>query len=202
VFRGRSFPKILLALVVCGVLAAATHTLWLPWLGYVLIRDDGPAKADIAVVLAGGYTGSRLEKAAELVKQGWVPKVLVSGPPLFDVHETDVCIPMMMRRGYPASWFIACPNSALSTREEAWVILGELKRRQVKSFILVTSNYHSGRARRIYRAVERAMGGGPPFRVVAATDPFFDPADWWKNREGQKAVFLEWSKSLAAALGN
>ncbi len=200
--QSRSFLKILAVLLAAGLIAAATHGLWLPWLGYALIRDDGPAKADIAVVLAGDYTGARLEKAAQLVKQGWVPAVLVSGPPLFDEHETDVCIPMMVRRGYPASWFYACPNGALSTREEAWAVLGDLKRRGVKSFILVTSNYHSGRARRIYLAVERAMGGGPPFRVVAASDRYFGPADWWKNREGQKAVFLEWWKSLAAALGN
>ncbi len=183
-------------------MAVATHTLWLPLLGYALIRDDGPAKADIAVVLAGGYTGRRLERAAELVKAGCVPVVLVSGPPLYDIHESDVSIPMMVRQGYPASWFIGCPNSALSTREEAWVILGELRRRHVRNFLLVTSNYHSGRARRIYLAVERAMGGGPPFRVVTASDPYFSPEAWWKNREGQKAVFLEWWKSLANALGD
>jgi uncharacterized SAM-binding protein YcdF (DUF218 family) len=202
VVRRRFFPKLLIAAGVCVVIAIVTHTLWLPWLGYALIRDDGPATADMAVVLAGGYSGWRLEKAAELVKAGYVPVVLVSGPPLYDIHECDVSIPMMVRRGFPASWFIGCPNGALSTREEAWAILGELKRRGVKSFILVTSNYHSGRARRLYLTVERAMGGGPPFRVVTASDPYFAPHSWWKNREGQKAVFLEWWKSLANAFGD
>ena len=200
--RSRLLPKLLIAFVVFLAIAIVTHPWWLPMLGYALIRDDGPAKADMAVVLAGGYTGWRLEKAAELVKAGFVPAVMVSGPPLYDIHESDVSIPMMVRKGYPASWFIGCPNGALSTREEAWVILRALKGRNVKSFILVTSNYHSGRAGRLYTAVERAMGGGPPFRVVAASDPYFAPQAWWKQREGQKAVFLEWWKSFANALGD
>ncbi len=185
-----------------AAVAAATHSLWLPLFGYALIHDDGPAKADMAVVLAGGFTGQRLEEAAELVKAGWVPAVLVSGPTYYDVHETDLSIPMMVRRGFPASWFIALPNNSLSTREEAWVILRELQRRGVKSFLLVTSNYHTGRARRIYRTVEHAMGGGPSFRTVAAPDPYFSAEGWWKNREGQKTVFLEWWKSLATAVGD
>ncbi len=200
--RSRPFLKILIGILAPVAIAVASHSWWLPWFGYALIHNDAPEKADIAVVLAGGYTGQRLEKAAELVKQGFVPAVLVSGPPLYDIHETDVSIPMMVRRGYPANWFIACPNSALSTREEAWVILGDLEHRGAKNFLLVTSNYHSGRARRLYMSVERARGGGPPFRVVAASDPYFAPEAWWKHREGQKAVFLEWWKSVANALGD
>ena len=38
-------------------------------------------------------------------------------------------------------------------------------------------------------------------RVVASGDQFFTAADWWHNREGQKTVFLEWTKTLASAFG-
>jgi hypothetical protein len=92
-------------------------------------------------------------------------------------------------------------NSALDTRAEANVVLAELRRRRVRSFLVVTSDYHSARARRIYLAAERAMGGGPALRMVTVPDEYFRPDSWWRNREGQKIAFIEWSKTVANALG-
>ena len=80
------------------------HALWLPWLGYLLIHDDGPAKADMAVVLAGDFYGHRIEKAAELVRAGYVPAALVSGPAgMYGNYESDLAIPYIVRKGYPAA---------------------------------------------------------------------------------------------------
>lgn len=191
-----------LALAVFALAAFLTRPLWLAALGRALVRDDGPAKADIAVVLGGDYYGRRIRKAAELARAGYVPAVLVSGPPgFYGVHECDLAIPFAVRQGYPAEWFIPLPHSALSTREEAGIILSELRRRSVRSFLLVTSASHSGRAARIYRAAARAMGGGPAMRVVAVPDEFFRPDSWWHTREGQKTAFLEWCKTFATAVG-
>jgi uncharacterized SAM-binding protein YcdF (DUF218 family) len=174
----------------------------LPAVGYALIHNDGPSKADIAVVLAGDPRGLRIIKAAELVRDGYVPGVLVSGPGgAYDLHESDLAIPFAVRRGFPAEWFTALPHEALSTREEAAVILPELRRRKIKRFLLVTSDFHSARARRIFLAVERATGGGPEMRVVAAPDQYFRPNSWWRTRESQKTTFIEWSKTVATVFG-
>ena len=178
-----------------------TGPLWLPFIGGALVHDEGPAKADMAVVLAGDPTGYRIVKAAELVKQGFVPAVLVSGPELYAMHESDAAIDLAVKRGYPAAWFIGAPNSALSTRDEARDMLTEMRRRNVRSFLLVTSDYHTARSGRIYRATERAMGGGPAMRVVAAPDKHFQRESWWKSREGLKTVFFEWAKTVATAGG-
>jgi len=80
-------------------------------------------------------------------------------------------------------------------------VLAELRRRNIHSFLLVTSDYHTARAARIYQAQERAMGGGPAMRVVAARDELFHLESWWRNREGQKAVFFEWCKTFATIAG-
>ncbi len=45
------------------------------------------------------------------------------------------------------------------------------------------------------------MGYLPAMRVVPAGAPMFQIDRWWKTREGQKAVFFEWAKTLAFALG-
>jgi uncharacterized SAM-binding protein YcdF (DUF218 family) len=171
-------------------------------LGYALVHDESPGKADIAVVLAGDAYGRRILKGGELVRAGYVPAVLVSGPrTAYGQHESDLAIPFVVRQGFPAEWFIAFPNSSLSTRDEAAAVLGELRRRNVKSFLLVTSDYHTARARRLYLTVEHASGGGPQFRTVAATDEYFHANSWWRSREGQKIAFFEWSKTFATALG-
>jgi len=65
----------------------------------------------------------------------------------------------------------------------------------------VTSDYHSARARRLFLAAERASGGGPQMRTVAAPDEFFHPDNWWRDRQGQKIAFFEWSKTVATVFG-
>ena len=191
---------VLLVLTFLAILTV-TSFLWLPAIGHALVRDEGPGHADMAVVLAGDQSGYRILKAAELVKQGFVPAVLVSGPPYYAIHESDAAIELAVKQGYPAAWFIGVPNSAFSTREEAQVMLAELQRRNARSFLLVTSDYHTARAARIYLATERALGGGPAMRVVAAPDSQFHTDSWWKSREGLKTVFMEWSKTVATAVG-
>jgi uncharacterized SAM-binding protein YcdF (DUF218 family) len=192
------FVCIVIGLAALLILAAATHALWMAALGRMLVRDDGPVRADMAVVLAGDFSGSRILRAAELVRQGYVPKVLVSGPhTLYGNYECDAAIAFAVAHGYPQAWFIRAPNEALSTREEAAAILPDLRRLGVHRFLLVTSNYHTARAARIFRAA------GPDFdiRTIAAPDKYFRAANWWTNREGQKVFFMEWSKTLAGLAG-
>ena len=199
----RSFLlKSALALLLLAAVVYLSRDVWLSALGRALVHDDGAGKADIAVVLAGDYWGHRLTKGAELVRQGYVPRVLVSGPPgFYGVNEADAAIQFAIGKGYPAEWFIPLRHTALSTREEAGVVLDALKQRNIHSFLLVTSDYHTGRARRIYLNAERSRGGGPDMRVVASGDQFFHARDWWHNREGQKTVFMEWTKTLTSAFG-
>lgn len=199
----RSFPfKSALVLVILAAVAFLARDIWLTALGRALIHDDGPGKAEIAVVLGGDQWGNRIVKGAELVKQGYVPRVLVSGPPgIYGFNEADLAIQFAVRKGYPAEWFIPEYHTALSTREEAAPILDALKQRNIHSFLLVTSDYHTGRARRLYLAAERRRGGGPDLRMVAAPDQFFTANAWWHSRDGQKTFFLEWTKTLTSLFG-
>jgi uncharacterized SAM-binding protein YcdF (DUF218 family) len=202
VLRRGPVLKTLLAILLVGVVLSLTPSLWLPIVGRILVYDDGPGQADIAVVLAGDHSGARIIGAAELARRGYVPAVLVSGPPgFYGIDEADAAIRFIVAKGYPAEWFIPLKHGGMSTYEEAQFVMDELARRKVRSFILVTSNFHTRRARRIYLAAERRRGGGPAMRVVSIPDKDYDPVDWWRTRQGWKTAFLEWTKLVTGMLG-
>jgi uncharacterized SAM-binding protein YcdF (DUF218 family) len=71
----------------------------------------------------------------------------------------------------------------------------------IHSFLLVTSNYHTARARRIFLKAENETGGGLDMRVVAAPDKYFTPDGWWQSREGRKTAFMEWTKTVTRVFG-
>lgn len=190
------------SIVLLVAVAIVSYPWWLPKLGEALVENDGPAKADIGVVLGGDYWGDRIEKAAQLIRQGYIPQALVSGPPgFYGYHECDLAIPFIVRQGYPAADFIAFSHDALSTEAEARVVLAELRRRNVRSYLLITSDYHSRRAARTFRYIARKMGYEPEMRAVTANDRLFHLDRWWQWREGRKTVFFEWTKTLAFAAG-
>jgi uncharacterized SAM-binding protein YcdF (DUF218 family) len=167
-------------------------------LGGLLVASDQPASAGMVVVLAGDDTGRRILKAAELVKQGYAPQVLVSGPECcYGENESDLAIAFAVRHGYPAEWFIPLPLVAHSTREEAQIILRELKRRNVRKFLLVTSDFHTARAARVYRRLNDPVS----FRMIATPDCDFSAHGWWHTREGRKTFLYEWVKTVADWVG-
>jgi uncharacterized SAM-binding protein YcdF (DUF218 family) len=191
------YRKWVAALVLLSAIILS-HSLWLAALGGWLVRTDPPARADVALVLAGDESGYRILKAAEMVRQGYTKTVLVSGPEgMYGFNEAELAIPFAVRSGYPPSWFVAAPNRSRSTRQEALAMIDELRKRGVHTCLLVTSDFHTRRAGRIFRAAAPDLD----FRVVGALTPLFDRADWWHTREGRKYFFLEWTKTVTGWFG-
>jgi uncharacterized SAM-binding protein YcdF (DUF218 family) len=187
-----------LAAAAAGILALVFHAAILGALGGYLVRAGAPEKADIALVLAGDFLGNRIVKAASLVRDGYAPKVMVSGPPgVYGFFESDLAIPFAVKSGYPDSYFLNFKNQARSTMEEAQAAVPELRRIGARRVLLVTSNFHTRRSGRIFRAAAPDM----TFFVVAADDPNFAPDRWWKNREGRKTFVIEWMKTVAEWVG-
>ncbi len=181
-------------------LAAALVLPWKFWarqMGEFLVRAEPPVHAGMIVVLAGDPSGNRILKAAELVKQGYAPKALVSGPTGdYGEAESDLAIRFAVRLGYPASYFVPFPNESHSTMEEAKAIGAKLREWKIDRVDVVTSDYHTRRAAEDYRRAET----GVEFRMVAAPDVFFTPDGWWRNREGRKTFLMEWMKTIASWL--
>ena len=180
------------------VLLAATHTLWMRALGQYLVKADEPFKADAIVVLGGDFWGDRIVRAAQLVKQQYAPKAYVSGPDgIYGRFESDLAIEFATKQGYPPDYFVPWRNRARSTVEEAGAIVAELKRNNVRRLMIVTSDFHTRRAGRIWRAAAPDLD----IRVIGAPCREFDPDAWWSHRQSQKTFLTEWEKTVANWLG-
>lgn len=198
-FLRRLGGGLLLVCVLGALLLAFTYQWVFSAAGAYLVESSTPVRSDAVVVLAGDTRGARIMQAADLVRNGYAPVVLVSGPmDVYDVNEATLAIQYAVNRGVPARYFEPVVIRALSTQEEAREFAPELRRRNIHSILLVTSNYHTKRAAQIFRGV---LGPDITVRPVAAPDKFFRPDGWWHNREGQKTLFFEYSKTVAVYLG-
>jgi uncharacterized SAM-binding protein YcdF (DUF218 family) len=188
----------LVAVALALVLVLVTYPIWLTALAGYLVHSDAPVPADMIVVLAGDFAGSRIFTAGGLVRQGFASKALISGPSgVYGFYESDLAIALAVRNGYPASYFVAFPNDSKSTASESEVVIAELRRLHVHKIDLVTSNFHTRRAARIFRSLAPDIEA----HVVAAPDRYFTTNGWWKEREGRKTFLMEWMKTVGSWLG-
>jgi len=72
---------------------------------------------------------------------------------------------------------------------------GYLLQRNIKTVTVVTSNYHTRRARYIFQKV---FPQGSGVRVASARDGDFDPDRWWEKRKSIKELAREWIAYLFA----
>jgi uncharacterized SAM-binding protein YcdF (DUF218 family) len=112
--------------------------------GEVLTVDSGPVKADVLVVLGGG-SHERPERAAELFKQGVAPCVICSG-----LGDCDANRLVLIRAGVPAA-VVVTEGKSHNTYENAEFTVALLRAQHLKSAIIVTSWYHSRRAWRSFQ---------------------------------------------------
>ena len=135
---------------------------WLAASAYLFIwpRDDRVRKADAIVVLGPGPHGERLRKAKELLRRDVAPVLVASVP---DTAKGWVELRAWCSQGR-ATCFRARP---FTTRGEARQVARLARRRNWRSFVVVTSRYHVVRARLLYgRCFDGSLMvvGAPPSR--------------------------------------
>jgi len=190
--RGGIFFRLLALLFFCALLGAIflIRRPLLRFAGNFWVVQDPLAHADAILVLSDdNFGGDRASRAAELFRSGWAPVVVASGRMLrpyagiSELMDRD-----LQNRGVPATSVLRFPQNARDTREEAEALRGLVTQKGWRSILLVTSNYHTRRARYIFRKV---FPTSVSINVVPARDLDFDPDSWWETRQGNKIFFLE-----------
>lgn len=184
----------LLVLTGAAAVLALTYAPLLEAAARFLIVEDRLERADVIVVLAGGRGDERVGQAAGLYRDGYAPLVLLSGT---GAQRIGFSIPDVMRRqaishGIPPSALLFETGST-STAEQAGEIRSVLEGRHARRAIVVTSSYHSRRARYVFR---KFFAGSPvEVRVYPVQrDSSFNPVRWWTREEDTETVLLEYFK--------
>jgi uncharacterized SAM-binding protein YcdF (DUF218 family) len=101
----------------------------------------------------------------------------------------------LVERGVPREKILRVSHDADSTLEEAESLARVANEKKWHSVILVTSNYHTRRARYIFR---RIFPEGAGICVASARDGDFDPSAWWEKRKSTKALMREFLAMVVA----
>jgi len=208
--RPRSIPRVsparggiifrllgfLLFLACLGVVYLMRNPL-LAWAGAAWIDSDEPQHADAIIVLGGdNVAGQRARRAAALYHDRWAPVVVASGRwlrPYFssaELVERDLA-----SDGVPPKAIIPFPQHATHTVTEALDLRDLCRARGWRRVLIVTSNYHTRRARYIFRNLFPAS---VEVLVIAAPDQDYDPDAWWHSHDGVRIFFTELAGYVAA----
>jgi len=166
----------------------------------VLIVDDTLQPADI-IFLLNSDVNTRPFRASELYKQGLAPVIVIArseNTPTVDLglvpNDTDISVGVMEKLGVPAGKIsvLQIPGGVTSTFDEAAALHKYIENRQVHKVILVTSAFHTRRAKWIF---ERELAGlQVRLEMVAVPYAHFDQTNWWKNETGLITLNNEYLK--------
>jgi uncharacterized SAM-binding protein YcdF (DUF218 family) len=189
--------SLLFLVILCGAIYLARRPL-LRFAGESWIVDETLDHADAIIVLSDdNFYADRVTRAAELMREGKAPVVVASGRRLrpyagiAELMQHD-----LIERGVPKEKIIAFPHDADDTREEAEALTKLVAQNKWASVLIVTSNYHTRRARYIFRKV---FPQGVQLAIVSARDGDFDPQQWWEKGKSFKQLTREFFGMLAAA---
>ena len=174
-----------LLLGVALALVAASAGKW-------LVADE-PRRSDVILVLAG-ETGRRPERALQLLEQGYGRRVVIdvpAGATIFRFSAIELAKEYVQSLPRAAAISI-CPIEGLSTKEEARDAEKCLAGEPAASVLLVTSDFHTRRALKIFRHELPARS----FSVTGAYDDTQFGSRWWTHRQWAKTAVDEWLRLL------
>jgi uncharacterized SAM-binding protein YcdF (DUF218 family) len=184
-----TFVALLFLALLCVTIYLARHPL-LRFAGEELVVEDALEKSDAIIMLSDdNFYADRATRAAELYRQNLAPLVVGSGIRLRPYAGiSELMTHDLIERGVPKEHIIPFPQDADSTREEAEALKTMVLQKGWKRVIIVTSNYHTRRARVIFRKV---FPSDIKVEMASARDGDFDPAHWYEHRRAVKRFWHE-----------
>jgi uncharacterized SAM-binding protein YcdF (DUF218 family) len=193
-----NIPKWLLVILFVVLVLFVFKTPVLEKIGSNLIYQDELKPSDAIVVLAGSPTGSRIEEGVRIFKRGLGKVIIFSGYTYYPGMDSHVGMKKYaVKLGVPEDKIVTDKATGEnSTWGEALNNLKQLERLKAKSFILITSSFHTRRSHWVYERAIKSLDLDITFLVQPAPDPKVPYPGWWEIRSGKKNVFNEYIKSL------
>lgn len=169
--------------------------------GPALVRIDPPAKAD-AIIILGAARMDRTLEAGQLYREGWAPRVVVLRtadlnrrgvlarlgiklPTFFDLQ-----VSALEQMGVPRQAIVELRETVDSTADEARAIRAYARSQRLSRIIVVTSTYHTRRARHYLRAL------APDVTIILRNSRYdgANPQRWWRGSVDRIDVISEYAK--------
>jgi uncharacterized SAM-binding protein YcdF (DUF218 family) len=197
--RGGIIVK-LIVLLGSVIFSAALYMVRHPVLRFMAeswVIEDPLDKADALIVLSDdNFYADRATRAAELFREGKAPMVVASGRRLRPTAGiAELMDHDLVERGVPKDRILRFAQDGDSTEEEAGALAKLAKTKKWHKAIVVTSNYHTRRARYIFR---RVFPQDIEIRIASARDGDFDPVSWWEKRKSTKLFVREIAAMVVA----
>ena len=201
-FTGKKILPVLVILLVFFILAGIFIA---PNLGQWLVVEDELQESDMIVVLMGSVY-DRILEAADLYDEGYSDKIVMINSYItakdiivnrgVKVYGNALLSKMaVIELGIPEEDVIVLDGNSRSTQDEALTIREYIgNNREIESIILVTSKFHSGRAKKIF---EKALSVLDREIDIYCSPSKYDSSNvnqWWRNREDFQWVIFEYLK--------
>lgn len=188
---------IIVSFLIILILLVFLHAPILNYIAGALVYKDDIKPSDAIVVLVGDRTGERLMTAIDLFKRGYAGKIVFWGGPIYwKIPYAELYLRQMKESGIKSELAVWSEESLseFSTEGEALVDIRLLREMGAKSFILVTSHYHTARAKTVFAPL--ANKNGMTMYVYPSEDSTVSIQNWWKDRESAKNILLEIQKTI------
>jgi uncharacterized SAM-binding protein YcdF (DUF218 family) len=191
-----SLITLVAVVLVLAVLYLARHPIF-RLVGEGWVVEDTLERSDAILVLSDdNFYADRATRASQMYRQGLGPIVVASGRRLrpyagiAELIEHD-----LIERGVPKDKILRVAHDSDNTREEAKALAQVAKQKKWRSVIVVTSNYHTRRARYIFSHI---FPEDIKIRITGAHDDSFDPERWWEKRISIKELVREMAGMVVA----
>jgi uncharacterized SAM-binding protein YcdF (DUF218 family) len=203
----RVLTRIVAAVIVVLSIAGVA---FLPFAGRYLVYEDPLEKSDAIVILAGARVERWLE-GVELYRTGWAPQLVISPGRMEDAEvrirsmgirfpsDAELARDALVQMQVPESAIETLPGSLDNTAQEAAAVRDMAIARHWQRVIVVTSKYHTRRAR--FAFVREFAGSNVQILMRASRYDTAMPDRWWTTRADSRYVASELEKLLAYRLG-
>ena len=174
-----------------------TYEYWLPEVADYLIVQDKLIPADVIVVISG--SGARYQYAIKLYKEGYAKYILFNynGEDRYDmisvVNPEEKINNLILSSGIPFDKTLI-DGRCTSTYEDALYAKENIDKKQFKSAIIVSNNFHM---RRVYLTFKKLFKGNDiklVFVPVPKEVKGINPDRWWTREYDIIRVFDEYVK--------
>jgi len=159
-------------------------------MGKFLVVKDPLSNVDIIYLLTGDVI-SRPFHAVELYRENYTNTIVVPQHELNPAEElgiypnpTEAAVKVLIQKGVNKSDIIVIDfdNGVTSTTDEAIALRRYINKTKIKNVIIVTSAFHSFRAKYIFKKVLKVTSAN----IIMSPAPHrkFDETNWWKFEEG------------------